>query len=474
MSLFNDCEKRFRIVIVLWLTITSAYCFIHQTQFRNAMAVSRLDLLHALVSHKTFAIDVYEKNTDDKSSNGTHYYCDKAPGIAFLAFPSFYLSAKIMPIFGIALDSPKGWLISSWFCVAASLSIITSSGAVCLFLWLLGFVPQRIALLSTLVFAFGSMAFPYATMLMSHAVVMGLFAIALWLLQLGYNPLKKQNEGKQIRSRVFFGGTACGLAIACEYDAALVAGGILALVFCSDLKRGCLLILGAIPPILLIPIYDWICTGNPFSLPYGHEVVFTAMDKGFYGIYLPDGMNALELLLGPTRGLFFWTPFLLLAFVGYPTLYDKSKPLFYLCYGIPFIHVVAISGFYSIQGGLTLGPRYLAPILPLLILPAGIGAIKIPRIAVLLGILSIIATGGGTLIDALPTEDNPLFNFYIPRLLKGECTYNLGELIGLRHFWGLLPLLLLIVMSIWYLWRQCRPMQDERKSSGGSRQWRQA
>jgi hypothetical protein len=443
----------------------TAYGYIHQRHFDNGMAVSRLDLLHALVLHGTFCIDDYVKNTNDRTIANGHYYCDKAPGTVVAALPSFFLSSKLLDIVGIPAEAQRGWLLSSWVCTAASVGLITSIGMACLFLWLQGYMPRRYALASCVVIGFGSMAFPYATMLMSHAMVVGLFSIALYCLRLGWDDptVRIPSENKKLRSRDLVAGAACGIAIASEYSAALVAAGILAVITFFSWKRAANIILGAIPPLLLILVYNWVCVGNPFSLTYSHEDVFTENERGFYGIHWPNVNNLFALLFNPRHGLFFWTPFLLLVYVGYPALYRVSQPIFWLCYLVPLIHVLVMSGYYTVTAGDMLGERLLAPILPLLILPAGIGARQIPWIALLLGVVSIVMMGTATLIDAKlpPKLDGSFVNFYITQFVAGSFTHNIGEAVGLRGFWSILPLILVVLAGVWYLWRQCDPVRGE-------------
>ena len=123
---------------------------------------------------------------------------------------------------------------------------------------------------------------------------------------------------------------------------------------------------------------------------------------------------------------------------------------------MPVFQELIMSGYPDVAAGWTLGSRYLTPILPLLVLPDGMGAAKVPRIAVMLGLLSIVATGGATLPDGRPPigVDNPLFKFYMPEFLAGNFTHNLGELIGLKRHLSMVPLLLVFCCGVLYLWRQ--------------------
>lgn len=430
------------------------------------MAISRLDLLHAIVSQGTFNIDAYQTNTDDKTISYGHYYCDKAPGVVALAFPGFYLSSKILPAFGVPIDSEKGWLLSSWICVAVSVGLVTAIGITCLFRWLEGFASSRLALTSSLVAGFGSMPFPYSTMLMSHAIVVSLFCIALYYLRLGWDGLegRMDNKGKVLTDLA--AGAACGTAVACEYSAALVAAGILVSVTFISRKKSVLLVLGSIPPLSLILAYSWICLGSPFSLTYSHEAFYTENSSGFYGIHCPDSDNLIQLLFSAREGLFFWTPFLLLSLVGYPMLFVRRKNVFWLSFYGALGQMIVISGYWTVTAGQMLGPRLLAPILPLLILAASVGATKMPRTAIFLAWTSVAMTGTATLIDAhLPRGADPFIHFYVPQLLAGNFTYNLGEAIGLRGFWSIIPLLFVVSAGVWYLWRLCAPRERMEHSS---------
>ncbi len=113
------CFERKR-AIQLFCLLVFCYSFVHQRadwndRFREGWnQTSRLNLLHALFVHQTFRIDAYHTNTGDKSVHDGHYYSDKAPGTVFLALPAFALSTAILKIVDIPLDSPRGWLVSSW------------------------------------------------------------------------------------------------------------------------------------------------------------------------------------------------------------------------------------------------------------------------------------------------------------------------------------------------------------------------
>jgi hypothetical protein len=207
---------------------------------------------------------------------------------------------------------------------------------------------------------------------------------------------------------------------------------------------------------LLIPAYSYACFGNPFILPYSLQASFPAMQEGLYAIKWPDATTAFNLLFSPTRGLFFWTPFLLMAGFGYAEMFRRSPGLFWLTYLVPLVQIVVISGrVWDWQAGPTLGPRYLAPILPLMALPCALGVERWPRFGAMLAVYSIAITTLATLTDACPNGHiyNPLTELHIPLFLKGEFSPNLGMVLGLPPYASVALFYAILIGGFWWIWR---------------------
>jgi hypothetical protein len=221
-----------------------------------------------------------------------------------------------------------------------------------------------------------------------------------------------------------------------------------------------------LPPLLLIPAYNWVCFGNPFTLAYSYQASFAEMREGLYAIKWPDPETAFNLLFSPTRGLFFWTPFLLMAGIGYKQLFRKSPRLFWLTYAVPLLQTVVISGrTWDWQAGPTLGPRLLAPMLPLLALPCAFGVQKCPKLGIGLAAYSIAITTLATLTDACPSGSiyNPLLQLHIPLFLKGEFSPNLGMALGLPPYASVALFYVILIGGIWWLWRSL-PLNETAES----------
>lgn len=262
-------------------------------------------------------------------------------------------------------------------------------------------------------------------------------------------------------------GFVCGWAVASEYTAGIVVVGLFLWLVSHGWHSAFPFCLAAIPPMLLIPLYSLLCFGHPFILPYSLNESFPAMKEGLYAIKWPDPETAYNLLLSPMRGLLFWTPFLVMAGAGYWQLARTNQRLFWLTYAVPLLQIIVISGrTWDWQAGPTLGPRYLAPILPLLALPCALGVQKLPRVGMILGGYSILITTVATLTNACPPASyyNPLTELHIPLLLKGELSPNLGMLLGLSPYASVAFFYAILVGGIWWIWRRL-PRRSERPST---------
>jgi hypothetical protein len=416
---------------------------IHQERFAGPTPASRLDLMFAIVRHGTLAIDDFHENTPDKAWHAGHYYSDKAPGTVALALPGFWLAHGLVPRAGPDPTGRTMWLAGSWAACVSSQVLPAALGGCLLWIWLRRFVRARAAWVAVVALWLGSLPLPYATMLFSHAQVIGLISVALWALALFEDPIPRrsgdrlmlQPEGGGMttgpspvpRWRQGLAGGCLGLTLASEYTAGLVVAALGVLVFWKRRRGSLWCVAGALPPLLLIPAYSWATLGVPWDLPYSYQASFPEMAAGLYAIQWPDLENLLRLLFGPTRGLVFWSPFLLLAGLGWVWMARERPGWLWLTYAVPLLQVVVISGrTWDWQAGYALSARYLSPILPLVALPCALGVQRWPRLGALLAALSVGMVTLATGTDACPVYDVevPLFELHLPKLWRGEFSYN--------------------------------------------------
>lgn len=439
----------------LFVLVIFGLVFIHQTKYDSFTPCSRLALLHSILENKTLAIDRLHWETTDKATFGGHYYSDKAPGTVALALPAFFIATLTLETAHINLDSDSAWLLTSWVACAFSQALPAALGALALFFWLRRQIDERSAMVTVLGFTLGSLSLPYSTLLFSHAQTIGLLSVAIWAIDL----FESRTPSRQ---RMMLAGFSTGLALASEYTAGLVVVAIGIYVLVRRKKTRLVFILSAACPLLLVPLYSLATLGNPFTLPYSYQACFSNMSKGLYAIGWPNLENFGRLLIGPTRGLVFWTPFLVMAWVGVWSLAkDEEKTerwwRLWLVLALPMIHVLVISGrTWDWQAGNTLSARYMAPILPLLALPCAKGVQRLPNLGCFLAVCSVAITTIATLTDACPDYSfySPLTEFHIPLFLNGEFSPNLGMALGLSPFASVALYYLTLVAGAAWLWQR--------------------
>ncbi|MFH0770311.1 MAG: hypothetical protein V1926_02940 [Candidatus Peregrinibacteria bacterium] len=435
-------------ILLLGALLFFCYAYVYQGSGWNQN--SRLDLLHALVYRRTLKIDDYRRNTEDVALVNGHVYSEKAPGVAVLALPAFQFSARISEFLGKHPEKRPGWVLSSWMTTALSAGLLTAVGGMALCALLMLFVPRRNAVLSTLALFLGGPFFPYATMLFSHAITGSLIAIGLLALFLGERCQPKHDA---------LTGLCFGFAVACEYPAALVVGGILLYAFFTHQHRLPAILLWMMPGLLLIPFYNVLVSGSPFALGYSVTgPLHPGMHEGVVGFTYPKLSAVAGLLVSEYRGLFFWTPFLILALPGLAMLSRSDRKLAALIAFTSLVYLLVIASYHYWDGGRTLGPRHLTVLVPLLAIPAAIAFREWKRLGGFLVVLSILFTGGATVISAAPWEgvDRPIGLYYLPLIRAGDLTPNLGLVLGMPGYWSLLPLVGVVLIGVALLLREKR------------------
>jgi hypothetical protein len=218
-------------------------------------------------------------------------------------------------------------------------------------------------------FAFGTLAWHYAGVLFSEPLV----ALCLTTTVLGLLRFRRSGQS----SSLLVAGSAVGIALMARVDSAPliflpVSLYLLALIIRRERRlvapsgrpRAWLRI-GKPMTVFCAPVmlggavdiwYDWVRYGRPLQTGYAADGLgFTyPWIKGIYG-----------LLLSPGVGLFVFVPVLAMALFGLPD-FRKRWPLeSALLAAIIGLRVVFYAGWYGWDGGVSWGPRYLVPILPL-------------------------------------------------------------------------------------------------------------
>lgn len=114
--------------------------------------------------------------------------------------------------------------------------------------------------------------------------------------------------------------------------------------------------------LVLVGGYNWIRFGSVFETGY-------AGDPQANGFATPLWVGLAGLLLSPGKGLFFYSPILLLFFGGIAHFARRRPAEAVLWAGVCLPYLVACSAFSSWSGDYCWGPRYLVLVLPFLFVP---------------------------------------------------------------------------------------------------------
>lgn len=449
------------------------YAWFYQGGFSNQSA--RFDLSVALAFEHRATIDSFSANTIDKVVVAGHTYLEKAPGASWLALPVPLVASLFLDTADLHA-SP--WLsdLLLWTGTIASVSLLTALAAVAFrrTLRLLNPDLDDVTASAAALVVFGAtLVLPYATMLFGHAVAGSWLVLALYFL------LRAGRDETAGPRHAAFGWFSLGAVVLTEYPLAVPAFGVAlgALLSAPSARRRSLLVLAPLAalPVLGILLHNTVVFGGPFSLGYGklqNTPFSSGMSRGLFGIALPSPRVALQLLFGTYRGLFVYSPVLLVTAACYrfwprPLLRTLGLPLLGGALGL----LATISGYAFWQGGTCFGPRHLVGVVPLL----GLGVAFVPQawarspLTWAVAAVSAFVALLGTVITPNVTEFElaPLTHAYLPLLATGQVSispmafltpatetgarhvayrahpwaaFNVGELLGLPSWWSVVPL----------------------------------
>ena len=272
-----------------------------------------------------------------------------------------------LPAYGIPLgtgwmaNSGRAWLPYPWtaFMVAKfAAALMAALAAVMLFFSLCELADRRTAAALAMAFALGTSAWSTASQgLWQQTPSLLLQSIGLWFV------LRGRRRGALAVAPGAFFFSAATLARPNDGISALLFTLYVLIEYRPAIVRWVAL---AIPPVLLAGVYNAIYNGSPFVLGYQE------------GVQLSITGLRLEALLGlfvsPSRGLFVYSPFLILAIPGAWLAWRRGGGRFYLfCAGAVVLGTLFLAAWYYWDGGWGYGTRMMTDVLPyaiLLLVPA--------------------------------------------------------------------------------------------------------
>ncbi len=340
---------------------------------------TRYELARHVVLYHTLTL---EPTLFDRAVFDGKTYSDKAPGMSFLAIPTYELERAA----GIA-KAPSGWQdegdLSLWL-----LRLLTSGVLFLASVIVVGRLAERYVrgtgAATAAIFGTATLAAPLAPTFFEHDAA-GAFGIAAFALVL-------RSGGR--RGTLALAGLCAGVAVLFEYATALIVVA-LAVLCAVRLGRRCVwFVLGGVPAAIALAAYDWAAFGSPFHLSYRYIVgrLGDRQHHGFFGIGLPT-LHGLSEVLFVDRGLLVFSPVLVAAAAGLVLMWRRGRrgeALVAVVVTVAFL--LSDAGYFLPYGGGTPGPRFFAAALPFLALGLPFALARFRRTTLALAAVSVFLT----------------------------------------------------------------------------------
>ncbi len=385
-----------RIAEWLFFVVFAAYAYFFAGGGWNQNA--QFDLTRAIVERHTFAIDAYAGNTGDVSIVNGHAYANKAPALAWVA------AIPYAALQTIEADPAAALTFNAYICTVMCVAIPGALIPAMLFVFARrrGFEAIWSAAVALAV-ALATQLFPYATIFM---VAVPSAALLLFAFTTHHRTLA---------------GFATGLATAMNYLCA-PALVLFALLPSPAARRPAVrFILGALPPLLALLAYQYICFGGIFTTSVAKTDPRFLTPGAPLGVLQRPSIGVLyAITLSPYRGVFFFAPLLVMALIG--TLLWRERREQIVVAALSLFFIAFNTSFNGWEGGFGIGARYLVPLIPLW----GVAILFITgawrAIFRLLAAISFAINFAATAVDPQPsaTIPRPLTQYIVPLLIHGR------------------------------------------------------
>ena len=409
-----------------FLTLNGVWATDHSTAI--------LDFQYSLWSSHSFSVGKvgsFTPNSVDLFQYNGSYYMANAPGVAFLTLPgavlAFILNTGHFTVFG------KAMLFTE-----IPIAIANSFAAYLVFKIGNYYFRKDVSAFLAFCYAFSTISWPFATYLFQSDVSALFDLVAAFLvIKIDRSNSFRWSTGKPSGVEV---SVVAGLAVSCGIATDYVNGilvPVVAIYLLFALRKNGIKIAAknlagflsgsVLVTSILLGLYNYMSFGRVFV---SSEQLYLHSSSLFGNFSFPVDLGMILNLFTPTRGLFFFSPILILGVWGlWKMMRDSTTDRESFLFLLIFLGIFGLySAWYAPDGGLSFGPRLIISSIPFLLIPAGF-VISEARgrfsysFVYLLYAAGVLINGSAAFAGALaPPSKNwlvsPFFSTILPKLLS--------------------------------------------------------
>ncbi|MDA4129207.1 MAG: hypothetical protein OK457_00400 [Thaumarchaeota archaeon] len=409
---------------------------------------------HSFILGKVGSFD--PKSVDVFQYNG-NYFMANAPGVAFFTLP--------FAIIGFLLNGHFTQFGSVLLLTEAPIAFANSLGSYFVYKISNYYFKKEISAFVAFSYAFSTISWPFAGYLFQSDVssLFDLIAIFLVIKFDRANTFATGQPNNKTGTHNFILPFLCGLAIACATFVDYVNGiliPIIALYLLFGMRKKKLTTIlksvfaflssSVLVTLFSLGLYNYLSFGTLFTTS---EQLFLHSSSVFANFNFPVHLGVFLNLFTPMRGLFSYSPILLLGVWGmWKMLRNSHTDREALLFLSIFLGILGLySSWYDPLGGLSFGPRLIISSIPFLLIPAGFVISEANgkysyTFAYLLFATGVVVNGIAALVGVLaPPSDNwfssPFLSSTLPSFISGNLDVWWKSYLG--DYWMLLAAFLL-------------------------------
>jgi hypothetical protein len=401
-------------LIIYFVNLNTVWSTDHTSTF--------LTLDYAIWTNHTFAlgkVGSFSPSVDDFVYNG-RYYSALAPGLAFFALPLVAL--------GIVLDG--GFSLYGYANFLGELFVALLNAIAVVFIYKLArlYFADSTSFFVASAYGFSTISWPFATFFFQSDASAAFAVIAVYL-------VIRAGRGQGELRYVILGGLAVGAALMVDYVDVILIPVLLGYLALWARRKGPVILaestLGfltsSLVGVIAIALYNLSSFGRALVTS---EQLYLGSSTIFGNFSTPIYLGVVLNLFSPLRGIFLFSPVLVLGVLGYREMLRRSSGVAgegalllaaFLALFLPYC------AWYGPTGGLSFGPRFVVAALPFLVLPVGFLVQRRGRlwlvVAYALYAIGVVVNGLAALTSALAGESawlsSPFLGSTLPLFEQG-------------------------------------------------------